>query len=59
MPCKKCALNFKKRHFEENLKAGYFKLIASVVWLNVFQLNLAHLFSGPFLLSRVSPQGFS
>ena len=21
MPCKKCALNFKKRHFEENLKS--------------------------------------
>ena len=28
MLCKKCALNFKKRHFEESQKTGYFQIIA-------------------------------
>ena len=30
MPCMKCALNFKKRHFEE--KIDYFQIIVSAVW---------------------------
>ena len=55
MPCKKGAMNFKKRHSGEN----YFQITASAVWFNVFQRNFVHLFSGPCLLSRINPQGFA
>ena len=58
MPCKKCTLKFKKQHSEENKKkTGYFQIIGSATWFHVFQWNLAHLFSGPLLLSRINPQG--
>ena len=60
MPCKKCTLNFKKQHSEENLnKTGYCQIIASAIWFHVFQSNLAHLFSRRFILSRINPQGFA
>ena len=40
-------------------KTGYFKIIASAIWFTVFQSNLEHLFSGPFLLPQIIPQGFA
>ena len=50
MPCKKCDLNSKSSILKKTKKIGNFQIIASAIWLHVFRWNLAHLFSGYFLL---------
>ena len=50
MPCNKFQ--------NKNVKTGYFKIIILAVCFNLFKWNLAHLFKGPSLLSRINLQGF-